>query len=77
MEHIPTPRGAIWAADVFSKLLDTIDGGIDFIVDQFNEPAGLEQARSAEDVIRYANSIRHQDPSFADELIAAANRSID
>lgn len=80
MEHkdlITAPRGAIVAAGAFAKFLDIIDGGIHFIADQFREVKPLDRAETAEDVIRYANSIRHSDPSFANELIAAANRTID
>jgi hypothetical protein len=80
MEHkelFVAPRGAFWVADVFSKLLETIDGGIDFIADQFNEVKPLEQAETSQDVIRYANSIRDRDPSFANELIATASRGED
>jgi hypothetical protein len=79
MEHevITAPRGAFWAASAFSKLIDAIDGGIHFITDQFREHDPLGRAASAQDVINYANSIRHTDPSFAGDLIAAVNRSED
>lgn len=80
MEHqdlIQAPRGSIWAANAFVKLIDSIDGGIQFIADQFREVKPLDRARTAQDVIDYANSIRDSDPSFANELIAAANRSKD
>lgn len=75
MEHIGTPRGAIWAAEVFSNFLDAIDGGIDFITDQFRDVRPLDHARDSQDVIDYANSIKDRDPGFAADLIAAANRS--
>jgi hypothetical protein len=78
MEHeemFKAPRGAVWAANAFTKIIDAIDGGIDFISEQFREVKPLDKAETAQDVIAYANSISKRDPSFAADLIAAANRS--
>jgi hypothetical protein len=74
-ELITAPRGAVWLADAFAYYLDLLDGGLDFIADQFREVKPLDKAETAQDVIAYANSIQHRDPSFAQDLIAAANRS--
>jgi len=68
------PRGAIWAAEVVTKLTDGIGRGIEFIADQFREHT-LNDAKTPEDVIRYANRIRDREPTFANELIAAVNRA--
>jgi hypothetical protein len=77
LSELKAPRGAIWAADVVVKLADLLGAGIDFIADQFAEVKPLDQAETAQDVINYANSIKDRDPSFAQDLIAAANRSED
>ena len=77
MEHeeIKAPRGAIWLAEAFAFYLDKAEQAVHFIADQFTETKPLDQCETAQDVIDYANSIKHRDPSFANDLIAAANRS--
>ena len=54
----------IWIGKQFSK-----------ITSKFRPVPSLDQCTDAEDVIRYANSIRKTQPNFADELMAAANRT--
>lgn len=49
--------------DRVSKALEVPTGG------------SLEGAQTAEDVRAYASTIQHTQPSFANELFAAANRS--
>lgn len=68
------PRGAYWAAEAIVKVTDAIGRGIEFIADQFRETT-LDNAKTPEQVIDYANRIRDRHPSFANELIAAANRA--
>jgi len=77
MEHeeIKAPRGAIWLATAFAYYYEKAEQAVHFIADQFTEVKPLDQAETAQDVIDYANSIKHRDPSFAQDLIAAANRS--
>ena len=69
------PRGAIWLADAFAFYLDKAAQAVHFIHDQFQEVKPLDEVKTAQDVIAYANSIRHRDPALAADLIAAANRS--
>jgi hypothetical protein len=72
-DEIKIPRGAIWAADVFEMFIDGIGSAIAFCMPESQDP--LERAKTPQDVRDYANTIRHSQPSFADELMAAADRA--
>lgn len=54
----------LWIGRQFSK-----------VAAYFEPVPPLEHCKNAADVINYANSIRRTQPTFADELIAAANRA--
>lgn len=71
------PRGATWAAEAFVGLIDAFDGGIQFINEQFTEPTknSPDDCKTPEQLRQYAYSIRHSNPSLADDLVAAANRA--
>ena len=72
---VEAPRGAIWAANIFAFILDKSFQAVEFISDQFHEINSLEDCRSAEDLRKYAESIKHRQPAFANELFAMANNS--
>ena len=85
------PRGAIWAADIALKIGDLATAvknrvfhgskrisrfaPVQFIGDQFWEPTTLGECSTPEEVRAYARSIARTQPSFANELIAIANRA--
>lgn len=75
---VEAPRGAIWAAEVVFAATNFAGAVVDkisaFARAFRGTPSSLESCKTAEDVIAYANSIRDKHPTFANELIAAANR---
>lgn len=72
---IEAPRGAIWAAEVVFFTTNLVGRFVDKVYTLVRGiPSSLDSCKTADDVIAYANSIRHSQPTFANELIAAANR---
>jgi hypothetical protein len=74
VEDYTPPRGAIWLATAFTYYLDKLGAALDFFARQ---GGSLTDVSTPQDVVNYANSIRHTQPAFADDLIAAANRHND
>ena len=56
-------------ASALSRLKDVLEG-----ISSITDPRSLESAKTPQDVLAYAYSIRHREPSFAADLIAAVNR---
>jgi hypothetical protein len=74
--RLEAPRGATWLATAFTYYLDKLGSVLDFLASA-GQPRSLTDASTPQDVINYANRIRHTQPAFADDLIAAANRHND
>ena len=71
------PRGAIWAATVYDVSARALEQLTSALMARLRAPAttDLDRAKTPEDVIAYAYKIRDREPSFADDLIAAAQRA--
>ena len=61
------PRGAIWAAEIFAWLIE----GYQNLCASYVEN---REAAAKQEVIKYALSIRHSDPTLSNELIALASK---
>jgi hypothetical protein len=66
------PRGAIWAANAFAKLLDAAAA----VYRAVSSPpvTAPNDCKTSTELRQYAMSIRHSDPSLSADLVAAANR---
>jgi hypothetical protein len=70
---IQAGRGSFWAAELFEMFIDGIGSAIDFV--KGSTISSPEHCKTPQDLRDYANSIRSFQPSFADELLAAADRA--
>lgn len=80
MEHelsSGAPRGASWLATAALYYAEKARDAVQFICEQFEERPPLHSGSTPQEVIAYANSIRHREPGFAADLIAAAGRAED
>lgn len=68
---VSSPRGARWAAQVFSALLDWIENAARRNHERRQQTSRLTDAAR---VRSYAQDIASQDPRFASDLFAAADR---
>jgi hypothetical protein len=68
---VEAPRGAVWAATWFSKLLT----GIDMLVEsRVQRRLRTQRVAEANQVRQYAHEVMGQDRRFAADLLAAADR---
>jgi hypothetical protein len=68
------PRGAVWLAGAYVNALNLVGNLLDRL-GSLSSPAGLENARTPDDVRAFARRIERTDPSFASDLKAAADRA--
>lgn len=69
---VTPPRGAYYLANAFAYYLDKAAGTLDWLC----RPAitGPDDCRTTDELLAFANRIRHSEPSFSADLIAAINR---
>jgi hypothetical protein len=69
--QVAEPRGARWAADAFARLLKWMESSA---ADRDLRRVVLSRAAEAARVRQYAQEVMAQDPRFAADLFAAADR---
>lgn len=74
-ELLTAPRGAIWLATAFTFYTEKVGRLIDRVYQHMQQPAGLNEQSTPQEVIEFANRIKDREPGFAADLIAAASRA--
>lgn len=69
--RIAIPRGAQWAADITSALLEGLQR-----LDRWQLSLRREEPKTADEVLAWAHRIESTEPGFAADLRAAALRSM-